>query len=342
MESLKLPRAVVLELTYKCNHHCKFCSCPWENPDHSFSKGSELATEEWFTAIERLYDLGVENFSLSGGEAILRPDIEKIIRHIRTEGRKRNLHNKIVIISNGRNMTEELLELFAQEDVHLSMSLPGYKTFQWHTGVDNADSVLRWFQKAKEKGVHTTAGITVTKKNYDELYRTIALALINGAEHILLNRFLIGGRGLAYREELELSGAQLKGMLTTAEEVLGKAGRFGNVGTEYPLCMIPRQKFKHLGIGSMCAAATEFFVIGPSGEVRVCNHSPRVIGNVKSDNIIQDIQYWSLFAERKYMPAECSECKIANFCACGCREVAHIVTGNVKSIDPCLERSKIA
>ncbi len=74
--------------------------------------------------------------------------------------------------------------------------------------------------KAKEIGLECTANIYRYKKNYSELFETISLALINGATEILLNRFLPGGRGLKYMNELCLSTEQMNGMLDTAEEVL--------------------------------------------------------------------------------------------------------------------------
>ncbi len=39
----KIPKAVVLELTYRCNHKCLFCSCPWYAPNSSYNKGRELS-----------------------------------------------------------------------------------------------------------------------------------------------------------------------------------------------------------------------------------------------------------------------------------------------------------
>ena len=60
---------------------------------------------------------------------------------------------------------EDYLHLFKRYNVHLSMSLPGYKTFKEHTGVDNVEGVLRWFERAKSIGLETTVNVTVTKKN---------------------------------------------------------------------------------------------------------------------------------------------------------------------------------
>ena len=135
-------------------------------------------------------------------------------------------------------MKEEYLKLFLDMNVHLSMSLPGYATFQEHTGVDNAEGVLSWFRKAHEMGLSTTVNVTVTRKNYDELFETISAGLINGASDVLLNRFLPGGRGLSYLPELLLSPNQINGMLRTAEEVLAHARRYAHLGTEIPYCAI--------------------------------------------------------------------------------------------------------
>ena len=238
MKSIHLPNSVALELTYRCNHKCKFCSCPWDAPNSAYPKGTELSVSEWKQVVDILYDKGVESFSISGGEVLLKQGFEEIISHIRQEGCKRGLDKPIVLISNGLKMNEEYLRFFKDMNVHLSMSLPGYSTFKEHTGVDNADGVLHWFQVAKSIGLEATLNVTVTKKNYDELFQTISLGLINGAHDILLNRFLPGGRGLAYMNELKLSPEQINGMLDVAEEVLDYANKYGNVGTEIPICAI--------------------------------------------------------------------------------------------------------
>ena len=262
----------------------------------------------------------------------------ELVEYIRDEGLKRGIDNEIVLISNARLMNESYLNLFKRCRVHLSMSLPGYGTFREHTGVDNADGVLYWFRKAKEMGVKTTVNITVTKKNYYELFRTIALALLNGASSVLLNRFLPGGRGLQYQDALSLNREQLNGMLDIAEEVLEYGNRYGYVGTEFPRCLIKDiNKYQRLNIGTRCAAVKYFFVIDPAGQIRTCNHSPRVVGNVFDEDMIHDKEYWTLFAESLYKPAYCSNCTDKTLCDCGCREVAHILKGSPKEIDLCIE-----
>lgn len=335
---IQLPKCAVLELTYKCNHKCKFCSCPWYAPNGEYPIGQELSLNQWKQVIIRLYNLGVQAFSISGGECLLKDCLPDILRFINEENRKRGLRKEIVLISNGLLMNEDYLQLFKHNHVHLSMSLPGVETFAKHTGVDNANGVLHWFHEAKKIGLNTTVNITVTNKNYYELFRTISLGLINGASSVLINRFLPGGRGLLYRDELALNRKQLNGMLDTTEEVLTLSNRYGFVGTEIPLCAIDSpEKHKRLRYGTKCAAAKNFFVIDPAGQIRTCNHSPRIVGNIFDDDIIHDKEYWNTFANSNYHPTMCQVCTSINICDCGCREVANILHHSPSAVDDSIE-----
>ena len=148
-----------------------------------------------------------------------------------------------------------------------------------------------------------------------------------------------GGRGIRYQDELSLSHDQINGMLDTAEDVLKIAKRYGSAGTEIPFCVIKKYThlYEHIRIGFLCSAAKRFFVIDPSGFVRVCNHSPRKVGHIFNEKLIDDVDYWNLFADSSYIPDVCSHCTDISICDCGCREAANITTGSVSGIDPCMK-----
>ncbi|MBQ1752062.1 MAG: hypothetical protein II109_01460, partial [Paludibacteraceae bacterium] len=63
--------------------------------------------------------------TFTGGEAILRADIKEIIDYTSVAFKKRNKPVRIVLISNGRALTDELLECFKRNSVQLSLSLQG-------------------------------------------------------------------------------------------------------------------------------------------------------------------------------------------------------------------------
>jgi len=184
--------------------------------------------------------------------------------------------------------------------------------------------------------IETNVGITVTQKNLPELYENISLALIAGADSMLINRFLPGGRGIKYAKELMLSIDQTNEMLDIAEEVLTQANRKGTTGTELPKCIIKNNHYKNLSIGTTCSAGIDFFAIDPSGYLRACNHSPVRLNHFNELDQLKSDAYWKIFTLKQYHPQMCVSCKLLHTCDGGCREAAHIYSGSVNSPDPLL------
>lgn len=342
-----LPASAVLEMTYECNHRCLFCSCPWEAKS-GFIKREQLSKEEWKTVIKTVTDLGVSSISFTGGEPLLNEDIKDILKFaasleckmIETEDNilvTKNQPLKIYLISNGSLVTDEILNICKEYNIHLSMSLPGLKTYFSHTDSGSPDKILQLFHKARSLGVHTTVNITVTKLNLFELYETVSNSLISGAETVLLNRFLPGGRGLENFKKLMLNKDEVNEMLDVAEEVLRTAGRYGHVGTEIPKCIIKDiDKYKYLKVSTICSAGRDFFVIGPSGYIRACNHSPVELCYYKDFESLKSNKYWNRFVFKEYCPDMCRDCIDLYKCDCGCREAAHVFCGNLNDKDPLL------
>jgi len=343
MNAVIFPKTAILELTYECNHQCKFCSCPWENtenPNLFFEKKEELSISQWKKALSILEQYGIENVGISGGEALLKEGLGDLLLYIR-ENTNLNKDKKITLISNGEAMNETFLALFVDVGVHLSLSLPGLDTFAEHTGSINnsASNVLHWIKRASEEGITTTVNVTATKQNIRELYEIIANAFLAGSDTLLLNRFLVGGRGISYKDELSLSREELKEALNIADTILEASGRVGAMGTETPPCAFDWKEYKHLATGSICAAAKHngFFVIDPSGYIRACNHSPKRLGHIFEKMIIHDVDYWKLFADRAIeLPEICEGCEYINKCDAGCREAASICFGSLSAPDPCM------
>ncbi len=347
-----LPATAVLEMTYRCNHRCLFCSCPWFDAEGDFDIRREMTAQQWIDLIARFCTMGISSMAFTGGEPLLKEGIEDILafaassktEHIETEdGRlvSRFEPPKLYLLSNGKIMSDRILSLCKQHNIHLSLSLPGLTTFGYHTDGGNADNVLKWFRKAEELGVGTTVGITVTRKNIHELYETLSHAFIAGAGDLLMNRFLPGGRGLAHQAELMLTRQQIPEMLDIAETVLNEANRRGHLGTELPKCTFEADRYKRLKVSSRCSAGKDFFVVDPSGYIRVCNHSPVRLAHVDRIEALKQDPYWKRFNQKDYLPDKCGECELILQCDGGCREAAHIVTGSINGLDPALADSGV-
>lgn len=75
----RIPLAVRFQLTNRCTLQCKYCNI-W----HTETK--ELSTKEIFRIIHELSKLGTKRISFSGGEPLLREDIDEIITFCNKQG----------------------------------------------------------------------------------------------------------------------------------------------------------------------------------------------------------------------------------------------------------------
>lgn len=77
------PLEAELLLTTRCNMHCPHCCA---NAQNSIDEKSDLSTEIWVDAIEQLRKMGVQTFTLTGGEPTLHKGFMKLIKVINTLG----------------------------------------------------------------------------------------------------------------------------------------------------------------------------------------------------------------------------------------------------------------
>jgi radical SAM protein with 4Fe4S-binding SPASM domain len=328
-----LPHAAILELTFKCNHQCIFCCCPWEAPNNDYPIQEELNIDNWKQIVDYLCINNVRSIVFSGGEPLTNPGLEDLILHIATKRTKEGVRIRPYIISNGALLNESWLKLFAETQATLALSLPGIKTYEYHTKFDYANHVLKWMKRTSSAGIYTVANVTATRKNLFELYETVGLALLHGADFVLLNRFLPGGRGLKYSDDLKLSKKETLEAFRKVNEALRDGRRYGGVGTEVPKCALLGEEFERLTISTRCAAGHDLFVIDPAGKIRVCNHSPVSLGHWTQLEDIVKSPYWLQFANKNYHPEICSNCSHTSICDAGCREAAHIILGSINAPD---------
>src|SRR5207247_1339732 len=69
------PYTLIAELTYKCPLRCVYCSNPVDYTRHD----QELDTATWLRVFEEAEELGVVQLNLTGGEPLVRNDLEQLI-----------------------------------------------------------------------------------------------------------------------------------------------------------------------------------------------------------------------------------------------------------------------
>src|SRR6185369_10742944 len=73
------PYTLIAELTYRCPLSCAYCS----NPLQLGLGDAELTTDDWSRVFAEAAALGVLQVNLTGGEPLVRPDLEALVASAR-------------------------------------------------------------------------------------------------------------------------------------------------------------------------------------------------------------------------------------------------------------------
>jgi len=178
-------RDLRVSLTDRCNFRCFYCLPHGEPP--IAPKEQMLSYEEIEYVCEIFVSLGIEKLRLTGGEPMLRKDIETIIKKLTKL--KPALHD-LALTTNGYFLPERAQSLKDAGLDRITISLDSLKRdiFKRMTGVDVLDKVLAGIAAAKKAGLEPIKinAVIVRGHNEDEAADFAAFA----REHDVKMRFI--------------------------------------------------------------------------------------------------------------------------------------------------------
>ena len=329
----RLPLWLLLELTYRCPLHCVFCY----NPTEFAKTGAELATADWIRVLREARALGSVQLGLSGGEPLVREDLETLVAEAHALGYYINL------ITSGVGMTAaRIAALKAAGLDHIQLS------FQDSTRVMNDFlSSTRTFE-LKEKvaelirshGYPMVLNVVLHRLNIDHVGEILDMAERMGAEYVELANTQYYGWAWLNRAQLMPSRAQLE----RAEEVTRRfRERLGNRMKIYfvvPDYFETRPKPCMNGLGSV------FLALAPDGTAMPC-HAARMLPGLTLPNVreqsVREIWYdspaFNRFRGEAWMKEPCRSCPERGKDFGGCRCQAYLLTGDPDNADPVCELS---
>jgi radical SAM protein with 4Fe4S-binding SPASM domain len=312
----RLPVLGEIALTYRCGNRCRFCYAGCGDDSGlalaQSSGASELDTDGW----KRVVDIFKEEakipfFSFTGGEPLVRPDVEELAAYAVSRGLRVNL------VTNGRLATpERAASLFASglRTAQVSLEAPTAAAHDWLCGAEGAfDDSVAGIRAMIAAGISVQTNSTLTRANRDALLELPAFVAGLGVRRMSMNLFIPTGSGRD-ASDLFFPYSETGAFVDEARKRAHEAGIDFFWYSPTPLCLYnPIAR----GLGNKsCAACDGLLSVSPSGDVLPCSSWPEPVGNLLDDGFasvwFSDKAAW--FKNKRYAPDSCKAC--ASFTAC--------------------------
>ncbi len=302
-----------LEIETRCTRSCVYCYNCWKSPG---ARPSEpLPLRDLAALLRRLSEQACPSgVTLTGGEPLLRDDLEEIAAECS------RLFPVVTLSTTGDGLDRaRASRLTAAGVLHYEAALPSADPgiCEELCGTDGEAS-RRAMATLSRMGAFVTASVLLSSRTAPGLRETVLLASACGARAVVLNPFLPTGAG-AGRPDLAMEPAGLCSAALTASEASSMSGIPVYFGTAIRRCEVPAGALEGCPSGP-CICGSGKWAVGPSGELRPCEQSPRELGNLLSASF-RDLERCASAVSFRAVPAACSSCVSLPGCGGGCRPV---------------------
>jgi pyrroloquinoline quinone biosynthesis protein E len=322
------PYTLVAELTYRCPLRCVYCSNPLDYARHR----NELDTAGWLRVLREAESLGVVQLNLSGGEPLVRDDLEALV----AEGQRLELYTNL--ITSGIPVTRERLARLRDlglDNVQISIQDVSAGPSDRIAGRRSFDRKLRVARWIKDLGLPLTLNTVLHRENLDRVPEVIALAEALDADRLELANTQYLGWALANRRALLPTREQL-----AVARAAAAAARQRLKGRMEVLFVTP-DYYAEFPKACMDGWGRRFIVVSPGGLVLPCHVAHTLPGlaweNVRDrplGEIWRDSPAFNAFRGEAWMPEPCRSCDRRATDFGGCRCQAYHLTGDAAATDP--------
>ncbi len=327
-------KSVQWSITGRCNYNCRHCFM--SAPDY---KGEDLPLEDSLRIVNQLADNGIMNVSITGGEPLVSPQFYAILDEMKKRGLRLELR-----YSNGKLVTEELLEELAKRQMYASfhISFDGRRWHDWLRGEKDAEyEAVRAFKLLHARGVPTSTSMCLHRHNIGDLRENINFLADLGLSHIKMNVASPTGRWKNQTEhfitQAEANEAIIEYLPHYFEDgmpISVQLCTFLDINKEGGYMRVPSQKFggRESSLKSYaCGVVKESMYISPKGRILPCMTlggtviDPQFESVLEKDlgDILADSHYRNMclvkMGECVEHNEKCRDCKYRLQCGAGCR-----------------------
>lgn len=327
------PLWLLAEVTYRCPLHCVFCYNPVDFARHE----QELSTEEWLRVLREGRELGAVQCGFSGGEPLLREDLEELVAEAHRLGYYTNL------LTSGVGLTPQrarALKAAGLDHVQLSFqdSTKEVNDFLSHT--KTFELKRRVAALIKEQGWPMVMNVVLHRLNIDHIDPIIALADELGAEYVELANTQYYSWAFLNREQLLPTREQLQ-----RAEAVTDAWRL-KLGDRMKLFFVAPDY--HEGRAKKCVNGwgNMFITVTPDGDLLPCHTAKMLPGltfpNVRDSSLRAawfESEGFNRYRGTGWMKEPCASCEHKEQDLGGCRCQAYLIAHDAEAADPVCAKS---
>lgn len=323
------PWALLAELTHACPLHCPYCS----NPLELARRSSELSGEEWADVLRQAAELGVVHTHLSGGEPLLRDDLEQIVAAAESAG----IYTQLVTSGTGLDETRlAALTTAGLRSVQLSVQHADPRANDRIAGRRSSFAAKeRAAALVRRAGLPLGLNVVLHRDNLDALDALVELGVAWGVDRIELANTQFYGWGLLNRTALLPTREQLARARESLEHWRERlAGRVD-------LVWVVPDYFDGVAKPCMGGWGAVSLTVAPDGTALPCPAAAS-LPDLDPPNVRDHPLAWiweqspafDRFRGTEWMTGPCSGCPRQEEDFGGCRCQAFALTGDAARTDP--------
>jgi pyrroloquinoline quinone biosynthesis protein E len=322
------PVSLIAELTHDCPLRCVYCS----NPFRLVQPELELDAAEWQRVLREAAALGVLQLHLSGGEPLLRCDLESLVAEAAERGVYTNL------ITSGIGLTAERaagLRAAGLRNVQISLQGDGAGTADVVAGRKAHAAKLAAAATVREAGLALTMNVVIHRHNIERVGQIIDLCVALGAERLELANVQYYGWALLNRRGLLPTAGQVsaaEAVYNERKRALGRAIELVWVLADY------HEPYPKLCMGGW---GRHSLTVTPDGRVLPCPAASSItemeFPDIRSHSlgwIWESSPAFNAYRGLRWMQEPCRSCDRRFIDGGGCRCQAFALTGDATRTDP--------
>ncbi len=321
------------EITFRCPLHCIYCY----NPVDYARSGPELSTEDWLRVLREARELGAVQLGISGGEPLLRDDVEVMIAEAHRLGYYTNL------LTSGVGLTEKRIAAFKEgglDQIQLSFQDSTRELNDFLSSTRTFELKSKVAKLIKQYEYPMVLNVVLHRLNIDHIQAILDMAEAMGVEHLELANTQYYAWALINRDQLLPSREQLVRAEAITNQFRARMGNKCKVYFVVPDYYATRPKACMNGWGSV------FLNIAADGLALPC-HEARMLPGLTFPNVRDHAVRWiweespgfNAYRGDDWMQEPCRSCpeKTKDFGGCRCQ--AYMLTGDATNTDPVCDLS---